>query len=74
MDFGKLKGFFISCLTTFHVQLKRDQSLHTYNMPRHSASSLVITEARFRFLDTENKKKKTPKKKYVKGFYWAEKQ
>lgn len=51
----KTERFFISCLTTFQVQLKRDQSLHTYNMPRHSASSLVITEARFSFLDTENK-------------------
>lgn len=52
MDFGKLEVF-ISCLTTFHVQLKCDQSLHTYNMLRHSA----ITEARVSFLDTEDETK-----------------
>lgn len=56
MDFGKPK-FLISCLTAFHVQLKCDQSLHTCNMLRHSACSLAVTEARFSFMDTENKTK-----------------
>lgn len=68
MDFGKPK-FLICSLTAFHVQLKCDQSLQTYNMPRHSACSLAITEAGFSFMDTENK---TPKRKWVKGIYWAE--
>lgn len=68
MDFGKIK-FFIKCLTTLNIQLKCCQSLHTYNVLRHSACSLAVTEAGFSFLDSENK---TPKTKWIKGI-WGQK-